>query len=101
MVNPKADNSREIGRLHNVVLVVGSLDYDTESYGDGERLEFSWEGSDEMDPVSGRGWAMIEEGQLHIHCGKAEVNWMTTSHDLNLPPTLPTLLEYSVIAQSV
>ena len=65
MVNPKADSSREIGRLHNVVLVVGSLDYDIESYGDGERLEFSREGSDEMDPVSGRGWAMIEEGQLH------------------------------------
>jgi hypothetical protein len=45
--------------------VEGSLDYRIEPYGASERLEFSWEGSDEMDPVSGRGWAMIKEGQLH------------------------------------
>jgi hypothetical protein len=45
--------------------VEGSLDCRIESYGEGERLEFSWEGSDEMDPASGRGWAMIKEGQLH------------------------------------
>ncbi len=42
----------------------GSLDERIESYGDAERLEFSWEGSDEMDPASGRGWAMIRDGQL-------------------------------------
>jgi hypothetical protein len=46
-------------------VVEGSLDYRIEPYGEGERLEFTWEGSDEMDPVSGRGWAMIEAGQLH------------------------------------
>ena len=46
-------------------MVEGSLHYRIEPHGEGERLEFSWEGSDEMDPVSGRGWAMIEEGQLH------------------------------------
>lgn len=45
--------------------VEGSLDYRIEPYGDSERLEFSWEGSDEMDPVLGRGWAIIKEGQLH------------------------------------
>jgi hypothetical protein len=44
--------------------VEGALDYRIEPYGTGERLEFSWEGSDEMDPVSGRGWAIIQEGQL-------------------------------------
>ena len=40
-----------------------------------ERLEFSWEGEDEMDPVSGRGWAIIEDGQLqgrlYFHEGDA------------------------------
>ena len=44
--------------------VHGYLDYRIEPYHDSERLEFSWEGTDEMDPVSGRGWAMIQEGQL-------------------------------------
>jgi hypothetical protein len=44
--------------------VQGDLDYRIEPHSDGERLEFSWEGEDEMDPVSGRGWAMIKDGQL-------------------------------------
>jgi hypothetical protein len=44
--------------------VHGYLDYRLEPYQDAERLEFSWEGEDEMDPVSGRGWALIKEGQL-------------------------------------
>jgi len=44
--------------------VEGSLDYRIEPCGQSERLAFSWEGSDEMDPVSGRGWAMIQDGQL-------------------------------------
>ena len=44
--------------------VHGDLDYRIEPYGAGERLEFSWEDEDEMDPVSGRGWAMIKDEQL-------------------------------------
>jgi hypothetical protein len=29
-------------------------------------VEFSWEGNDECDPASGRGWAVLEEdGSLH------------------------------------
>src|SRR5262245_53071495 len=44
--------------------VHGEIDYRIEPYQDTERLEFSWEGEDEMDPVSGRGWAIITEGQL-------------------------------------
>jgi hypothetical protein len=37
-------------------------------------VEFSWEGSDEMDPASGRGWALLTtntqlEGRLFFHCG--------------------------------
>lgn len=37
-------------------------------------VEFSWEGFDEGDPVTGRGWAMIEEtsvlrGHVFFHLG--------------------------------
>jgi hypothetical protein len=45
--------------------VEGSLDYRIEPYEETERLEFSWSGSAEMDPISGRGWAIIKEGKLH------------------------------------
>ena len=41
--------------------------------GDDERLEFSFEGSDECDPVSGRGWALVEgsemTGRIYFHLG--------------------------------
>ena len=53
--------------------VEGYIDYRIESWGDMERLEFSWEGTDEMDPVSGRGWAVIKgdelHGRLYFHLG--------------------------------
>jgi len=37
-------------------------------------VEWSWSGSDEMDPVNGRGWAVLEEdgklrGEIHIQQG--------------------------------
>jgi len=37
-------------------------------------VEFSWEGNDECDPVSGRGWGILEEdgtmrGHIFIHFG--------------------------------
>jgi hypothetical protein len=36
-------------------------------------VEWSWEGNDEMDPAQGRGWAKLEEDDLHgmilIHLG--------------------------------
>jgi hypothetical protein len=44
--------------------VHGDIDYRIEPYQETERLEFSWEGEDEMDPVSGRGWVIIQDGQL-------------------------------------
>jgi hypothetical protein len=44
--------------------VHGEIDDRIEPYQDAERLAFSWEGADEMDPVSGRGWAIIADGQL-------------------------------------
>ena len=37
-------------------------------------IEFSWEGNDEMDPASGRGWAALSpdgtlEGRIFFHMG--------------------------------
>ena len=37
-------------------------------------IEFSWEGNDEMDPASGRGWAILTsdgalEGHFYFHMG--------------------------------
>ena len=37
-------------------------------------IEFSWDGSDEMDPASGRGWAALAadgslEGRIFFHMG--------------------------------
>jgi len=29
------------------------------------RIEFSWEGREELDSASGRGWALIENEELH------------------------------------
>jgi hypothetical protein len=39
-------------------------------------VEFTWEGNDESDPASGRGWAALEEdgslrGHIHFHLGDA------------------------------
>ena len=36
--------------------VEGQMDCVIAKIGNEERLEFTWDGSDEMDPVSGRGW---------------------------------------------
>lgn len=39
------------------------------------RTDFTWEGSDEGDPASGRGWAVIEDdqlkGRIYFHRGDA------------------------------
>lgn len=45
-------------------LVQGEMDCRIETSNDRERIEFSWEGQDELDPASGRGWAVIEGGEL-------------------------------------
>jgi hypothetical protein len=38
------------------------------------KIEFSWNGSDEMDEASGRGWCTLKsnkeiEGMIYFHCG--------------------------------
>lgn len=45
-------------------LVSGYIDGRVEQCGDSQRFEFSWSGQDENDPASGRGWAIIENGEL-------------------------------------
>ena len=53
--------------------VEGESDYRIEKIADIERLEFTWAGYDESDPVCGRGWAVIEgnelQGRLYFHLG--------------------------------
>jgi len=46
-------------------LVQGEMDYRLENMDGKARIDFSWEGQDELDPVSGRGWAVIENNELH------------------------------------
>ena len=55
-------------------LVSGGLDGEVVKLGKTERFEFTWEGQDEMDPVSGSGWLKMStpnrvEGRLKIHLG--------------------------------
>jgi hypothetical protein len=44
--------------------VVAETDYSMEEFGNTERVEFSFVGQDEYDPVSGRGWVIIENDIL-------------------------------------
>jgi hypothetical protein len=46
-------------------LVQGEMDCHMELVEGRERTEFSWEGQDELDPARGRGWAVIENNELH------------------------------------
>ena len=45
-------------------LVFGDIDGRVEQFGNMSRFEFSWFGQDENDPVCGRGWAVIENGEM-------------------------------------
>ena len=55
------------------VAVHGFMDYRIESCGDFEQLVFSWIGTDDMDPVNGRGWVKLGkdrlEGRIFFHDG--------------------------------
>ena len=46
-------------------LVSGEIDGRVEQCGNAPRFEFSWSGQEENDPVCGRGWAVIENGELN------------------------------------
>lgn len=53
--------------------VEAELDCKVELVTGAERLEFSFEGADEGDPVSGRGWVQIQgatmNGRVYFHLG--------------------------------
>lgn len=55
-------------------LVCGEIDWRIFDYADGKRFEFTWEGNDECDNVSGSGWVRIKEtdaleGEFRLHHG--------------------------------
>lgn len=43
------------------IAVQGGIDWRETSRGDSPGLEYSWEGFDDSDPASGRGWARLED----------------------------------------
>lgn len=53
-------------------LVSGSIDGHVEQFGSDSRFTFTWEGRDEMDPVSGSGWLRP--------VGDGEAEWMIKFH---------------------
>jgi hypothetical protein len=55
-------------------LVSGYLDGEVAEYDNEKRFEFTWEGQDENDPVSGSGWLRAGEensleGKIKLHLG--------------------------------
>ena len=56
------------------VAVEGQLDWRARTQGQGDRVDFTWEGDDEGDRVSGRGWAQVDadgslRGHIYFHLG--------------------------------
>ena len=56
------------------IAVQGEMDCREVERGGRPGVEFSWEGNDEGDPASGRGWAVLEEdgslrGRIFFHLG--------------------------------
>ncbi len=53
--------------------VQGTIDYRTGIRDAKPRVEFTWDGNDEMDAVQGRGWAILDRneitGMIFIHQG--------------------------------
>ena len=60
------------GELH-FGYVRGIMDYREATNDDKPRIEWSWEGNDEMDPAQGRGWAVLDgerlKGMIFFHQG--------------------------------
>jgi hypothetical protein len=66
-------NSNGLGNFQ-FGLVTGQLDGEVEMSGNEERFSFTWEGSDELDPVSGSGWISLRGankiiGKIKFHLG--------------------------------
>ncbi len=59
--------------------ISGYLDYRHDNNNNSEKIEFSWEGTSEYDPVCGRGWFEMKEknqiyGMLFIH--NSDESWV-------------------------
>ena len=55
--------------------VHGSMDYEVETEDGKQRVDFSWEGTNELDETSGRGWVRLEDdgtlyGKIAFHMGE-------------------------------
>ncbi len=55
-------------------LISGQIDGEVVKYGKKERFEFTWDGSDEYDPIQGSGWFEVMDknrisGRIKIHLG--------------------------------
>lgn len=59
-------DQRGMGEFH-FGYVHGYMDCHYTKRDGNEAVEFSWEGNDEMDPASGRGFATIKDGNLVGH----------------------------------
>jgi len=46
-------------------LTSGDIDYRLADRGGQPAAEWTWEGMDEMDPCTGRGWAVLADDELH------------------------------------
>lgn len=55
------------------IYVRGCIDWRESTHDDSPSIEFSWEGADECDPASGRGWVRLSEegieGTIYFHRG--------------------------------
>jgi hypothetical protein len=64
--------SDQLGEFQ-VGLTSGNIDYRLTERGELPAVEWSWEGMDEMDPCTGRGWAILEgeelRGMIFFHQG--------------------------------
>ena len=61
-------------------LVSGQLDGKVVKDGRSERFEFTWDGSDELDPANGSGWIKLKgadeiEGEFRFHFGDDSKFW--------------------------
>jgi uncharacterized protein YndB with AHSA1/START domain len=66
-------NEKRLGQFQ-FGLVRGSLDGEIVDYDGEERLEFTWEGQDELEPVFGSSWLKLRdddnlEGWIKFHLG--------------------------------
>jgi hypothetical protein len=68
------------------IAVEGSIDWRKVPRNGRPGVEFTWDGSDDGDPASGRGWAVLEEdgsvrGHIYFHLGDDSGFRAVRAHD--------------------